>query len=51
MLNDYKMGWSVKSGLSTGELEAMISDSSGLLYCGRERFLASLAPSRVAVRR
>ena len=48
MITEHKMGWSVKSGLSTGELETMISDSSGLLYCGRERFLASLAPSRVA---
>ena len=48
MLNEQKLGCNIKSGLSTGELEKVILESNGLLYCGRERFMASLSPHRVA---
>ena len=47
MLQEKKMGWIVKSGLSIGELETLVSQSYGLLYCGRERFLAEISPSRI----
>nr|AAL56435.1 integrin-like protein [Oikopleura dioica] len=47
-VSQMKQNWKEKSGLSIGEIESFMATSSGLVYCGRERFFSSIPPSRIA---